>query len=258
MTASVQGNVDRRPVREGASAPSQNRPVRGDLPGSLDHMGDVDEFDAALIRGAGGMPVEEDVTERAEQATERDEESSLEAEQAELVPSGGGRGGGRGGLEDGGGSDEDAFDGEAPVRLARPHNRGATASSASCAPAGPSFSACSGRTAARSARPPPSCSASWPSPGLPGPGRLGGPEDRQLHPLTPDALRHPLQCVLARSRAGRSAIPLIADRYATLAASLICLVIRRQKRKGDTVPLRSLPSRTTMPCPVHPLMLSGS
>jgi hypothetical protein len=40
---------------EGAQAPPPNRPVRADLPGSLDHAGDVDEFDAALVRGAGGV-----------------------------------------------------------------------------------------------------------------------------------------------------------------------------------------------------------
>ncbi len=35
--------------------------VRSDLPGSLDHAsGDVDEFDAALVRGAGGVPLPED------------------------------------------------------------------------------------------------------------------------------------------------------------------------------------------------------
>jgi len=35
--------------------PSQ--PVRADVPGALDHAsGDVDEFDAALVRGAGGVP----------------------------------------------------------------------------------------------------------------------------------------------------------------------------------------------------------
>jgi preprotein translocase SecE subunit len=46
---------DRR-VREGAHvAPSQ--PARADLPGALDHAsGEVDEFDAALVRGAGGVP----------------------------------------------------------------------------------------------------------------------------------------------------------------------------------------------------------
>jgi preprotein translocase SecE subunit len=38
-----------------ASPPSQ--PVRADLPGSLDHASaEVDEFDAALVRGAGGVP----------------------------------------------------------------------------------------------------------------------------------------------------------------------------------------------------------
>jgi preprotein translocase subunit SecE len=48
-----------RPVREGAAAPSQSRPVRADLPAALSHTGDADEFDAALIRGAGGVPVEQ-------------------------------------------------------------------------------------------------------------------------------------------------------------------------------------------------------
>jgi len=31
--------------------------TRADLPGSLEHVGDVDEFDAALVRGAGGVQV---------------------------------------------------------------------------------------------------------------------------------------------------------------------------------------------------------
>jgi preprotein translocase subunit SecE len=85
--------------------------VRGDLPASLDHVGDVDEFDAALIRGAGGVPAEQTVPEQ-------DGDDSLTAEQAELVPSGGGRGGRggrRGGGDGGDGSDEDAFGGEAAV-----------------------------------------------------------------------------------------------------------------------------------------------
>jgi preprotein translocase subunit SecE len=78
-----------RPLREGASAPAQNRPVRADLPGALSHAGDVDEFDAALIRGAGGVPLEQEV--------ERNGESSGEASPSDLVPAGGGRGGRRGG-----------------------------------------------------------------------------------------------------------------------------------------------------------------
>ncbi len=31
--------------------------TRADLPAALGHMGDVDEFDAALVRGAGGVPL---------------------------------------------------------------------------------------------------------------------------------------------------------------------------------------------------------
>jgi preprotein translocase subunit SecE len=42
-------------------APPPSQPVRSELPGSLDHAsGEVDEFDAALVRGAGGVPVDAD------------------------------------------------------------------------------------------------------------------------------------------------------------------------------------------------------
>jgi preprotein translocase subunit SecE len=81
-----------RPVREGASAPTQSGPTRADLPGALSHTGDVDEFDAALIRGAGGVPVE--------QQTERNGDAASEGPSAELVPTGGGRGGRRGGSDE--------------------------------------------------------------------------------------------------------------------------------------------------------------
>ncbi len=63
--------------------------MRADLPGALSHVGDVDEFDAALIRGAGGVPLEQEV--------ERNGESSREVSPSDLVPAGGGRGGRRGG-----------------------------------------------------------------------------------------------------------------------------------------------------------------
>jgi preprotein translocase subunit SecE len=83
-----------RPIREGASAPSQSGPVRADLPGALSHTGDVDEFDAALIRGAGGVPVEQPVE------AERNGDAARESASAGLVPAGGGgRGGRRGGDE---------------------------------------------------------------------------------------------------------------------------------------------------------------
>jgi preprotein translocase subunit SecE len=48
-----------RQVREPASGPPQSKPTRADLPGALEHVGDVDEFDAALVRGAEGVPLEE-------------------------------------------------------------------------------------------------------------------------------------------------------------------------------------------------------
>jgi preprotein translocase subunit SecE len=40
-------------------APNGGSSFRADVPGALDHASaDVDEFDAALVRGAGGMPVD--------------------------------------------------------------------------------------------------------------------------------------------------------------------------------------------------------
>lgn len=60
-----------KPAREPATTPTQRRVVRSDLPGSLDHTGEVDEFDAALVRGAGGVPAEsETAVEREERAVE--------------------------------------------------------------------------------------------------------------------------------------------------------------------------------------------
>jgi preprotein translocase subunit SecE len=39
------------------AAQGNSQVTRADLPGALEHVGDVDEFDAALIRGAGGVPL---------------------------------------------------------------------------------------------------------------------------------------------------------------------------------------------------------
>jgi preprotein translocase subunit SecE len=87
-------------------------PVRADVPGALDHAsGDVDEFDAAIVRGAGGVPADiDDVTTGPETLSETEIEAEAEAEgdltedeiQELAGPSGtggGGRagGGGRGG-----------------------------------------------------------------------------------------------------------------------------------------------------------------
>ncbi len=88
--------------------------MRADLPGALDHTGDVDEFDAALIRGAGGAPAEQQAGAVGE--AEGAEGVGLEGEEQEILPAGAGRGGpppppntaqrGRRGDD---GSDEDAL-----------------------------------------------------------------------------------------------------------------------------------------------------
>jgi preprotein translocase SecE subunit len=78
---------DRR-VREGAHAVSPNQPNRADVPGALDHASsDVDEFDAAIVRGADGMPA----------APENGLESGAEDALQEAVPAGRGAGDGGGG-----------------------------------------------------------------------------------------------------------------------------------------------------------------
>jgi preprotein translocase SecE subunit len=49
---------DRR-TRESARTVAPNQPQRADVPGALDHASaDADEFDAALVRGAEGVPAE--------------------------------------------------------------------------------------------------------------------------------------------------------------------------------------------------------
>jgi preprotein translocase subunit SecE len=72
--------------------------TRADLPAALGHAGDVDEFDAALIRGAGGVPAPEDTDLDAVEALS--EEPNGTPEQADglsegdaLVAAGNGSGG---------------------------------------------------------------------------------------------------------------------------------------------------------------------
>ena len=87
---------------------------RADLPGSLDHAGaEVDEFDAALVRGAGGVPVapEVDLEETADENG-----FDLATQDALQEPSGpGGTGGSGGGGSGGGGGDLERPSG-APLR----------------------------------------------------------------------------------------------------------------------------------------------
>jgi preprotein translocase subunit SecE len=53
---------------------------RADLPGALEHAGDVDEFDAALVMGAGGIAAEPDAATEAELQDEAETESRSELE----------------------------------------------------------------------------------------------------------------------------------------------------------------------------------
>jgi len=85
----------------GAEAIAPSQPLRADLPGALDHAsGDVDEFDAALIRGAGGVPAapdsapETETDDVAEADFDFDSEDALQEPGGPSGPGGGGSGGG--------------------------------------------------------------------------------------------------------------------------------------------------------------------
>ncbi len=53
---------------------------RADLPGALEHAGDVDEFDAALVAGAGGVPASPSTDlDAEEQRAERESRAGAEA-----------------------------------------------------------------------------------------------------------------------------------------------------------------------------------
>ena len=117
---------------EAGAQTSPGQVVRADLPGALEHAGaEVDEFDAALIRGAGGIPAAPE-REETEEETEGGElvngglsisEDALQDVQAPAPPgappAGGGEGGagGRGGE---GGHGEGERPSGAPLR---PGNR---------------------------------------------------------------------------------------------------------------------------------------
>ena len=58
----------RREAADGRPKPPPGQTVRSDLPGSLDHAGaEVDEFDAALVAGAGGVPLAPSEQEQLEE-----------------------------------------------------------------------------------------------------------------------------------------------------------------------------------------------
>jgi len=109
-----------RRVRRGAAAgghieaPAPSQPIRADVPGALDHAsGEVDEFDAALVRGAGGVPMPAETENGVQDAGEEIGEDDL----LQAPPLASGRGGDGGG--DGGGAVLDSGDARpagAPLR----------------------------------------------------------------------------------------------------------------------------------------------
>jgi preprotein translocase SecE subunit len=103
--------VPRGPAGEPQAPPElAEEPVGGglervDVPGALDHASaDVDEFDAALVRGAGGVP-----------AAEQDELADEDSEDL-LQDPGGPPGDGGSGVNGGGGGDGAAQPSGAPLR----------------------------------------------------------------------------------------------------------------------------------------------
>jgi preprotein translocase subunit SecE len=81
-------------------SPESGRVERADLPGALEHAGDVDEFDAALIAGAGGVIADAETLSEAEIEAEAEAEGDLSEDELQEPsgPSGpGGAGGGGGG-----------------------------------------------------------------------------------------------------------------------------------------------------------------
>jgi preprotein translocase subunit SecE len=78
----------RRPP--GSRGPSATQPTRSEVPGALDHAsGEADEFEAALVRGAGGAPAPPDAAIEAELDAEVDTEHISEGEvEAEALAEG--------------------------------------------------------------------------------------------------------------------------------------------------------------------------
>jgi preprotein translocase subunit SecE len=81
---------------DAASQPHDvGRVERADLPGALEHAGDVDEFDAAIIAGAGGLVANAETLSEAEIEAEAEAEGDLTEDE---LQEGAGRGGGANGV----------------------------------------------------------------------------------------------------------------------------------------------------------------
>ena len=81
-----------------AGSATGGSPVRADVPGALDHAsGDVDEFDAAIVRGAGGVPADAETLSEAEIEAEAEAEGDLSEDEIQELAGPTGSGGGRAG-----------------------------------------------------------------------------------------------------------------------------------------------------------------
>ncbi|MGP0102548.1 MAG: preprotein translocase subunit SecE [Solirubrobacteraceae bacterium] len=107
--------ADAAAERTSTHPPAPGTIERADLPGALDHAGaEVDEFDAALVRGAAGVPVAPDADLVGDGGFDFATEDALQEPQGPSGPGGtGGTGGGGGG---GGGGGEVARPSGAPLR----------------------------------------------------------------------------------------------------------------------------------------------
>jgi preprotein translocase SecE subunit len=96
--------------------PLEQPPLEPDVPGALEHSSsDVDEFDAALVRGAGGVTATPDEAADVPSAREEvDEAVELEEAAGDGDGDSGARGGGRGG--GGRGGDDHGSGAGAPLR----------------------------------------------------------------------------------------------------------------------------------------------
>jgi preprotein translocase subunit SecE len=93
---------ERRAPRGAATAAHSDRSEigqhRADLPGALEHAsGEVDEFDAALVRGAGGVPLPTEAPAAPDELGDVEEHDDLEpdangAPASDLLPVSGGAG----------------------------------------------------------------------------------------------------------------------------------------------------------------------
>jgi preprotein translocase subunit SecE len=88
---------ERRAPR-GAATAAHSELHRADLPGALEHAsGEVDEFDAALVRGAGGVPIPAEAPAAPDGLGDLEESGDVEpgangAPAPELLPAAGGSG----------------------------------------------------------------------------------------------------------------------------------------------------------------------